>query len=148
MPGGGPDWQAQKDSWRRSRSRTLPDLPRLSWTDWRAEDLLRVVRGSLEEENAPLGVDSSSDKGTPSMGNDLFKDFIEDALLQADDLDEIDFWTTHFAVDGDLLWKAIDCNLVEHKSRADFAPEFAPEFKLPLSKLTATNNIRLGNHDH
>ena len=36
---------------------------------------------------------------------------------------------------------------VEHKSRADFAPEFAPEFKLPLSKLTATDNIMLGNHD-
>jgi DDE superfamily endonuclease len=36
---------------------------------------------------------------------------------------------------------------VEHKSRADFAPEFAPDFKLPLSKPTATNNIMLGNHD-
>jgi hypothetical protein len=33
--------------------------------------------------------------------------------------------------------------IVEHKSRADFAPDF----KLPLSKLTATDNIMLGNHD-
>jgi hypothetical protein len=45
------------------------------------------------------------------MVNDLFKDFFEDVLLQADDLDEIDFWATQFPVDGDLLWKAIDCNL-------------------------------------
>jgi hypothetical protein len=36
---------------------------------------------------------------------------------------------------------------VEHKSRVDFAPKFAPDFKLPLSKLTATDNIMLGNHD-
>jgi hypothetical protein len=36
---------------------------------------------------------------------------------------------------------------VEHKSPADFAPEFAPDFKLPLSKLTATDNIMLGNQD-
>ena len=33
--------------------------------------------------------------------------------------------------------------LVEHKSRVDFAPEFAPDFKLPLSKFTATDNIML-----
>jgi hypothetical protein len=39
-------------------------------------------------------------------------------------------------------------NTVEQKSRADFAPEFAPDIKLPLIKLTATDNIRLGNHDH
>jgi hypothetical protein len=38
-------------------------------------------------------------------------------------------------------------NDVEYKSRADFAPEFAPDFKLPLSKLTATDNIMIGNHD-
>jgi hypothetical protein len=36
--------------------------------------------------------------------------------------------------------------IVEQKSRADFAPDFAPEIKLPLSKLTATGNIMLGNH--
>jgi hypothetical protein len=36
---------------------------------------------------------------------------MEDALLQADDLDEIDFWTTQFAVGNDLLWRAIDCNI-------------------------------------
>jgi hypothetical protein len=35
---------------------------------------------------------------------------------------------------------------VEQKSRADFAPDFAPEIRLPLSKLTATDNIMLGNH--
>jgi hypothetical protein len=36
---------------------------------------------------------------------------------------------------------------VEQKSRADFAPEFAPDIELPLIKLTATDNIMLGNHD-
>ena len=36
---------------------------------------------------------------------------------------------------------------VEQMSRADFAPDFAPDSELPLSKLTATNNIMLGNHD-
>jgi hypothetical protein len=35
---------------------------------------------------------------------------------------------------------------VEQRSRADFAPDFAPDIKLPLSKLTATDNIMLGNH--
>jgi hypothetical protein len=45
------------------------------------------------------------------MVNDVLKDFIEDILLHADDLDEIDFWTNQFPVDNDLLWKVIDCNL-------------------------------------
>ena len=49
-----------------------------------------------------------------------------------------------------LLWLWHTSSLgarVEHKSRADFAPEFAPDFKLPLSKFTATDNIMLGNQD-
>jgi hypothetical protein len=33
-------------------------------------------------------------------------------------------------------------HIVEQKSRADFAPDI----ELPLSKLTATDNIMLGNH--
>lgn len=45
------------------------------------------------------------------MVDNILREFIEDALLQADDLEEIDFWTTQFAVDSDLLRKAIDCNL-------------------------------------
>ena len=39
-----------------------------------------------------------------------------------------------------------DFRFVEQRSRADFAPDFAPDIKLPLSKLTATDNIMLGNH--
>jgi hypothetical protein len=37
----------------------------------------------------------------------------------------------------------IDFVIVEQKSRADFAPDI----ELPLSMLTATDNIMLGNHD-
>jgi hypothetical protein len=36
---------------------------------------------------------------------------------------------------------------VEQRSRADFASDFAPDSELPLSKLTATDNIMLGDHD-
>jgi hypothetical protein len=107
---GNPGLHIQNDSSRKIRSKTLLDLPRLSWTDWRAEDLLRLVGGSLHEDASPV-VNPSPDRGTRSMVDNLLRDFIEDALLQADDLDEIDFWTTQFAVDSELLWKAIDCNL-------------------------------------
>ena len=44
-----------------------------------------------------------------------------------------------------ICWVALS-HSVEQKSCADFAPDFAPDIKLPLSKLTATDNIMLGNH--
>ena len=65
----------------------------------------------MHEEDISPAVNSSPDGGTQSRVDNLLRDFIEDALLQADDLDEIDFWTTQFVIDSDLLWKAIDCNL-------------------------------------
>ena len=105
------NWHVKNDSPRKSRPRTLDPLPRLSWTDWRAEDLLRVGSGSLPEEDVSPVVNSPSDGATRSMVDNILREFIEDALLQADDLEEIDFWTTQFAVDSDLLRKAIDCNL-------------------------------------
>jgi hypothetical protein len=105
------NWHVQNDLSRKSRPRTLDPLPRLSWTDWRAEDLLRAVSGSLPEEDISPVVNLSSDGATRSTVDKILREFVEDALLQADDLEEIDFWTTQFAVDSDLLRKAIDCNL-------------------------------------
>jgi hypothetical protein len=69
------------------------------------------VSGSLPEEDVSPVFNSSSDGATRSMVDKILREFVEDALLQADDLEEIDFWTTQFAVDSDLLRKAIDCNL-------------------------------------
>jgi hypothetical protein len=69
------------------------------------------VSGSLPEEDVSPVVNSSSDGATRSMVDKILREFVEDALLQADDLEEIDFWTTQFAVDSDLLQKAVDCNL-------------------------------------
>jgi hypothetical protein len=41
-----------------------------------------------------------------------------------------------------LIYLKLNKLFVEQKSRADFAPDI----ELPLSKLTATDNIMLGNH--
>ncbi|PVH73206.1 hypothetical protein DL98DRAFT_576410 [Cadophora sp. DSE1049] len=112
------NWHVRDDLSRKSRPRTLDPLPRLSWTDWRAEDLLRVVSGSLPEEEVSPVVNPSSDGATLSMVDKILREFVEDALLQADDLEEIDFWTSQFAVDSDLLRKAIDCNLFKVNSPA------------------------------
>ena len=69
------------------------------------------MSGSLHKEDVSPVIISSSDGATRSMVDKVLREFVEDALLQVDDLDEIDFWTTQFAVDSDLLRKAIDCNL-------------------------------------
>lgn len=51
---GNPDQHTHNGLCRMIHSKSLPDLPRLSWTDWRAEGLLRVVGGPLDDIIHPL----------------------------------------------------------------------------------------------
>ncbi|KAM3067175.1 hypothetical protein ACMFMG_011728 [Clarireedia jacksonii] len=105
-------WRMQNNSIQiQSPSRTLPELPKLIWPDWRTEDHAEVFVGSLVEEKISPVVDFSCNSERQSVLDDLLRDFVEDALIQADDLNEIDFWAAQFTVDDDLLWKAIDCNI-------------------------------------
>ena len=76
---------------KKSRPKTLDPLPRLNWTNWRTENLLQVVSESLPIENISLVVNSSSDRATRSMIDKILREFVEDALLLANDLKEIDF---------------------------------------------------------
>ena len=61
-------------------------------------------------------------------------------LFESQTSDEQHFCQNILAYNNALAFTSVS---VEHKSRADFAPEFAPDFKLPLSKFTATDNIML-----
>lgn len=45
------------------------------------------------------------------MKDDVYRRFIIDAFLTADDLDEIFLWKEQYDVDDDFLWKAVDCNI-------------------------------------
>ena len=87
---------------RRSYSKTIPEPPRLSWTDWHSEDLLKALRWSSYEP-VESGQQETADSGVSEL-----KGLVEDAVLQADDLDELDIWTNEFAVDMELIWKATD----------------------------------------
>jgi hypothetical protein len=64
-----------------------------------------VVRRSFDEP-----VESSQDEQTDSVVEELLKVFIREALLQADDLDQLDIWlgTTDFVYDRELLFTAVD----------------------------------------
>ncbi|KFY28253.1 hypothetical protein V491_00551 [Pseudogymnoascus sp. VKM F-3775] len=112
-PGSG-NWRGRNDASRKSRPRTLKPLPTLrplSYTDWRAEEPLEDVTESLYEEGISPVPDSSPDGATRSMFDNFLTGVIEDALFQAGDLEEIEFLATQFAVDSDLLRKAMDSNL-------------------------------------
>lgn len=94
-----------------SRPKTLPDVSRLSWTDWQVDDLLEVGRSPLQDKRTSSTCIGVSDIEKPSLKNDVFKRLIIDSFFAADDLDEIDLWNAEYEVDDDFLWKAVDCNL-------------------------------------
>lgn len=109
--GGLSSQQTENYSGTNSRPKTLPDVSRLSWTDWQVGDLIEVGRSPLQDKGTSSTYIGVADVEKPSLKNDVFKRLIIDSFLTADDLDEIDLWNAEYEVDEDFLWKAVDCNL-------------------------------------
>ncbi|KFY52476.1 hypothetical protein V496_08399 [Pseudogymnoascus sp. VKM F-4515 (FW-2607)] len=110
---GSDNWHGQNSVSKEIRPSTLDTLPTLRplrYTDWRAKEPLTVSESFYEEDVSSV-LSLSPDGATRSMIEDFFGKWIEDALLQADNLEDIELVATQFAVDGDLLRKAIDSTL-------------------------------------
>ncbi|KFY04734.1 hypothetical protein O988_00559 [Pseudogymnoascus sp. VKM F-3808] len=108
-PGSG-NRHGQNDALRESRPRTqdsLPTLRPLSYSDLNCE----IVSESSYDEDASPVVESLPDGATRSMFDNFLTGIIKDALFQAGNLEEIEFLATQFAIDSDLLRKAMDSNL-------------------------------------